>query len=95
MKKTIQEQIEIMQHYANGGEVEYIHKSSSKEEWILKVNKDIAFNWEYKDYRIKEQKKTITIEKWLHEDGRCIEIEKGKLQVRAGSVIIGSYEAEL
>ena len=62
--KTIQEQIEVMQHYANGGEVEFYDKTHDN--WI---KKDInSFNWIDRDYRIKEQKKTITIEKWLCKD---------------------------
>lgn len=65
MSKTIQEQIEVMQHYANGGEVEFKHLQGNKEEWQLKTNITIGFDWSDKDYRIKEQKKTIIIEKWL------------------------------
>lgn len=63
--KTIQEQIEVMQHYANGGVVEFYDKNNDN--WI---KKDInSFNWIDRDYRIKEQKKTITIEKWLMKAG--------------------------
>ena len=59
MSKTIQEQIEVMQHFANGGEVEYYENKK----WF-KVSVP-TWDWHDYDYRIKEQKKTITIEKWL------------------------------
>ena len=61
MSKTIQEQIEVMQHFANGGKIET--KAFHNIDWI-----GIDFpkwDWSIQDYRIKEQKKTITIEKWL------------------------------
>ena len=59
MSKTIQEQIEVMQHFTNGGEVEYYENKK----WF-KVSVP-TWDWYNYDYRIKEQKKTITIEKWL------------------------------
>ena len=61
MSKTIQEQIEVMQHFANGSKIET--KAFHNSNWI-----GIDFpkwDWSIQDYRIKEQKKTITIEKWL------------------------------
>ena len=61
MIKTIQEQIEVMQHYANGGNIEIF----TNEKWVDAVSP--GWNWNHCDYRIKEQKKTITIEKWLIE----------------------------
>jgi len=71
MSKTIQEQIEIMKHYANSGEVEYYDRV--KEIWL---KKDIGeFDWKNVDYRIK---KTITIEKWLCEYDRCGKLEGSK-----------------
>ena len=62
MSKTIQEQIEVIQHYANGGEIEMF----TNEKWGDVTNSSFA-NWNFAkyDFRIKEQKKTITIEKWL------------------------------
>lgn len=63
MSKTLQEQIEVMQHFANGGEVERSYLD--KNEWNNELTNEDSFNWVYWDYRIKEQKKTITIEKWL------------------------------
>lgn len=59
--KTIQEQIKVMQHFDNGGNIEFKLKNSTVWSDIEEVN----WNWYDCDYRIKEQKKTITIEKWL------------------------------
>lgn len=59
--KTIEEQIAVMQHFANGGEVEYYNRN--EDIWQLK---DMGnFNWKSVDYRIKEQKQTVNIERWL------------------------------
>lgn len=59
--KTLNEQIEVMQHFANGGKVEVF--DSGYESWEELENTD--FNWGYRDYRIKEEKQKITIEKWV------------------------------
>lgn len=76
--KNIEEQIKVMQHYANGGEVEFLHYTDiGKCNWLTKQDKNNPFNWELKDYRIKEEeKKTVTIEKWLCEYDKC-EMLKG------------------
>ena len=66
--KTIEEQIEIMQHFANGGEIEYIHKTLKDDIYELCSKGNWNFDWQKYDYRIKEQKKTVTIEKWLVKD---------------------------
>lgn len=61
MSKTIQEQIEVMQHFVNGGKIET--KAFHNSDWI---GVDFPkWDWSIQDYRIKEQKKNITIEKWL------------------------------
>ena len=61
--KTIQEQIEVMQHYANGGDVEIF----SNDKWVDAIKP--GWNWNHCDYRIKEQKKAFIIEKWLMKAG--------------------------
>lgn len=62
MSKTIQEQLEIMKYYADGGLVE-IYKDGK---WSDVTNKDFkGWNFAIFDFRIKEEKKSITIEKWL------------------------------
>lgn len=65
--KIIQEQIKVMQHYANGGEVEHRQRSfNNNNMWELMTEiKEMQFNFADFDYRIKKQKKTIIIEKWL------------------------------
>ena len=47
--KSVQEQIKVMEHYANGGEIEITCDESS---WIPVENP--AWNWVTYDYRIKE-----------------------------------------
>ena len=47
--KSVQEQIKVMEHYANGGEIEITCDESS---WITVENP--AWNWVTYDYRIKE-----------------------------------------
>lgn len=62
--KTTKEMIEVMTAYENGAVIEATPiYSCGKKEW-----KDVNtthWNWKKYHYRIKEQKKTITIEKWL------------------------------
>ena len=60
MAKDLKEQIEIMTHYLNGGEVEF---KASFIEWRIATTP--MWDWTCSDYRIKEEKKTVTIEKWL------------------------------
>ena len=74
MSKTIQEQIEVMQHFANGGKIET--KAFHNSDWI---GVDFPkWDWSIQDYRIKEQRKTITIEKWLCEYKVFEELEGSK-----------------
>ena len=98
--KTVYEQIEIMQYFADDdGIVE--RTELGKDNWRICNNE--VFNWEIYDYRKKEQKKTITIERWLIKNGErfdvgetssikdymesCVGWEKVKL--------LDSYEVEL
>lgn len=89
----LSEMIKVMQHYINGGEVEF--KYSDESEWVK--DNDPCWNWNAFEYRIKEQKQKVTIEKWLcksgensfyiHEGTDADGLEKVKL--------IESYEVEL
>ena len=85
--------IKVMQHYADGGEVEAGIKNS-------KLWTDCNYpewNWNSMDYRVKEQKQKVTIEKWLcksgensfyiHEGSDADGLEKVKL--------LDTYEVEL
>ena len=61
MAKDLKEQIEIMTHYLNGGEVECVEKGNDNWEIVTKP----LWNFDDFEYRIKEPKQTVTIEKWL------------------------------
>lgn len=102
MSKTIQEQIEVMQHFANGGEVEYKKKKSV----YWRIDNDPSWNWIVGDYRIKDKKEktTLTIKQWLIElDGRYIinEGNDSELHRMVNSFnwkkikLLDSYEVEL
>ena len=95
MSKTIQEQIEVMQHFANGGFINI--KNILDDEWSACVNPQ--WNWNSYDYTIVEKKKTITIEKWL------VQFDDGEYRIMHSSDIFKSsatkvklldtYEVEL
>ena len=61
MAKDLKEQIEIMTHYLNGGEVECVEKGNDNWEIVTKP----LWNFDDFEYRIKEPKPKVTIEKWL------------------------------
>ena len=89
----LEEMIKVMQHYADGGEVEY----SVRESNVWNKASTPVWDWTEFDYRIKEQKQKVTIEKWLcksgensfyiHEGADADGLEKVKL--------IETYEVEL
>ena len=97
MAKDLKEQIEIMTHYLNGGEVEV--KSKQLCSWEESLFPD--WDWLKNEYRIKEQKQKVTIEKWLIKDVNSSEyfimessaIEKYKHYEEVK--LIESYEIEL
>ena len=94
MAKDLKEQIEIMTHYLNGGEVE-VYKN---DRWTIGVNP--IWDWDTFDYRIKEQKQKVTIEKWLIKD-----VNSGEYFIKEGEPkhllyanklkLLESYEVEL
>ena len=101
MSKTIQEQIEVMQHFANGGEVEVCNVIFNSK-W--EDRKEPQWDWSCFDYRIKEQKKTITIEKWLleNDDEAIIIIEVNNRRIDTWTNVgwkklklLETYEVEL
>ena len=96
------EMIKVMQHYDNGGEVEF---SDDKFKTLLgEANKEddgeLCWNWDEYDYRIKEQKQKVTIEKWL-----CLDNQGNYIIVETSNIdgyrylekvkLIESYEIEL
>ena len=91
----LKEMIKVMQHYENGGEVEFKQKKEDDTKWRLACPN---WNWDSFDYRIKKPK--VTIEKWLCKD------KQGDYLIRETSNIdsyltikkiklIESYEVEL
>ena len=95
MAKDLKEQIEIMTHYLNGGEIECVEKGNDNWEIATKP----LWNWDTYTYRIKEQKQKVTIEKWLCRDyhGNFIVIETTGIDEYYYKQIklIESYEVEL
>ena len=70
--------IRVMQHYADGGEVEFRPKNSIVTSWDLVLSP--SWDWSCLDYRIKKEKR-IVIEKWLCQD------KKGDYLIRETSNI--------
>lgn len=109
--KSLKEQIKVMQHYANGGEVEIRDsKFPNKNFEHLPQNghgfnfNGHSFNFMEYDYRIKEEKKTIIMEKWLVQDKSdgeffIIETSDISIKVRSGAFekikLLESYEVEV
>ena len=62
MAKTLKEMIEVMEHYENGGEVEYVERNYDD----CGITNAPRWNWDTFEYRIKKEK--VTIEKWLIEE---------------------------
>ena len=100
------EMIKVMQHYENGGEVEY---SEDGFETVLdkcnKYNSKLCWNWIEFNYRIKEPKQKVTIEKWLIKDvdsGEYFVMESSNIDLILKTLtdeckvkLIESYEVEL
>lgn len=59
--KTTKEMIEVMEWFDKGGDIEFTIRK--RDNW--NIVKTPVWNWNEYDYRIKEKKKTITMEKWL------------------------------
>ena len=97
MAKDLKEQIEIMTHYLNGGEVECVEKGNDNWEIVTKP----LWNWDDCEYRIKEPKRKVIIEKWLMQNTidkeyRIFETSLVDKVVNFKKVkLIESYEVEL
>ena len=93
----LKEQIEIMTHYLNDGKIE----ASKKHAQIWAGASLPCWDWDTYDYRIKEQKQKVTIEKWLMQstidkEYRIIETSLVDKVVNFKKVkLIESYEVEL
>ena len=97
MAKDLKEQIEIMTHYLNGGEIECVEKGNDNWEIVTKP----LWNFDDFEYRIKEPKPKITIEKWLMQstidkEYRIFETSLVDTVVNFKKIkLIKSYEVEL
>ena len=97
MAKGLKEQIEIMTHYLNGGDVECVEKGNDNWEIVTKP----LWNFDDFEYRIKEPKEKVTIETWLMQDPidkeyRVIETSLVDKIVHFKKIkLIESYEVEL
>lgn len=94
MAKDLKEQLEILTHYLNGGEVE-VYKN---DRWTIGVHP--IWDWDTFDYRIKKQEPIITIEKWICKDrqGDFSIVESSninKYEIYEKVKLIESYEVEL
>ena len=95
MAKDLKEQIEIMTHYLNGGEVECVEKGNDNWEIVTKP----LWNFDDFEYRIKEPKPKVTIEKWLVKDTdgvyRIIETSMADKLYFKKIKLLDTYEVEL
>ena len=66
--------IKVMQHFENGGKVESVNRLNGG---TWKQNNDPAWNWDFNQYRIKEEPKTIKVDWWLSNDGSIQLVEAG------------------
>lgn len=95
----LSEMIKVMQHYDKGGKVEYRIKKEVEIYWATVTSP--SWDWTEFDYRIKEQKQKVTIEKWLMQstidkEYRIIETSLVNKVVNFKKVkLIESYEVEL
>ena len=97
----LKEMIKVMQHYENGGEVEFSkdYFKSTLREAIKKYDGCLHWNWKSYTYRIKEQKQKVIIEKWL-----CKDIENNFIIFETSNInnccfkqikLLDTYEVEL
>lgn len=94
----ISKMIKVMQHYENGGEVEWTVRGSSS--WGI-VDSPL-WNWSDFVYRIKEPKQKVIIEKWLVQgDTGCCFVLEGDSRYFEGYQnitrvkLLDTYEVEL
>ena len=68
----LKEMIKVMEHFKNGGKVEFKQKREDDTKWRLACP---YWSWDSFDYRIKKPK--VTIEKWLMrgDTGCCFVLE--------------------
>ena len=95
----LKEMIKVMQHYDNGGEVQVKLKNTNDNHWATVSSP--SWDWVYREYRIKEEKQKVTIEKWLCRDNNGYDVlifetsNVDKHRKLAKIKFIESYEIEL
>ena len=96
----VSEMIKVMQHFENGGKVEYSEKKGGSNHWTTVTSP--SWDWVYFEYRIKEQKQKVTIEKWLIKDvnnGEYFIMESSEIETYYKHYkqikLIESYEVEI
>ena len=94
----LKEMIKVMQHFADGGEVEVRLKVNNSYLWS--ETKTPCWNWIEFSYRIKEQKQKVTIEKWLCKDKKdnyvVIETSSIEFYVMYEKIkLLETYEVEI
>ena len=97
-KMELCEMIKVMQHFRDGGEVEFKMKNITSAVWAVTIRP--KWEWDNFDYQIKEPKQKVTIEKWLFRDKQgdflVIEISNADNYKQYEKVkLIESYEVEL
>ena len=94
----LSEMIKVMQHYENGGDVEFKKKDEDDTKWRIPFP---TWNWDDFKYRIKAPEQKVTIEKWLMQDTidkeyRIIETSLVDALINFKKIkLIESYEVEL
>ena len=88
-KMELKEMIKVMEHYNDGGEIEF---SEDKFFTVLgsaisKNDGDLGWDWDNFTYRIKEQKQKVTIEKWL-----CKDREDNYIVIEGSNVVLFRFE---
>ena len=99
----LKEMIKVMQHYEDGGDVEYSENNfNTVLDKANKKNSALCWNWDSFDYRIKPEKQKVTIEKWLIKDvnnGEYFIMESSEIETYYKHYeqikLIESYEVEL
>ena len=73
----LKEMIKVMQHFEDGGEVEFSENGFKLGTANKKDDEFLCWDWDTYTYRIKEQKQKVTIEKWLcrSKEGEFVAIE--------------------
>ena len=94
----LKEMIKVIQHYENGGEVEFKRTIEDDTGWEKLLPVPI-WNWERFNYRIKPEKQKVTIEKWLVKDTdgvyRIIETSMADKLYFKKIKLLDTYEVEL